>query len=222
MRRAEPWRKGSTPSTAAVPNVRTEAADRAKLTTMREVTRLYLAKNEAKWSNAKHRREWQASLDKYVLPVMGNVPADAVEVAHVLKCIEPHWQRIPETARRILGRIEELLTFAHVAGLRSSDANPAKWQGGLDAVLPAPSRVRAKVHHPALHYRDIPAFMTRLRAERGVPARALELIALTAVRLNEAVGTRWQEIDTAAKTWTIPASRMKRRQPHLVPLSTRA
>lgn len=32
----------------------------------------------------------------------------------------------------------------------------------------------------------------------------------------------WDEIDLSAKIWTIPASRMKMKRPHRVPLSTRA
>ena len=131
--------------------------------------RLYLGRNEARWSNAKHRREWESSLDRFVHPVIGNVAADDLEVAHVLRVVEPIWQRIPDTARRVLGRLEELIDFARVAGLRSKDANPARWRGHLDAVLPAPRRIKPKVHHAAMHYRDLPAFMAGLRGEQGVP-----------------------------------------------------
>ena len=144
-----------------------EAAAVARLTTVRDVAKLYLAKNEAKWSNDKHRREWKSSLDRFVHPLIGNVAADAVDVAHVLRVVEPIWQRIPATAHRVLGRLEELIDFARVAGLRSDDANPARWRGHLDAVLPAPRRIKAKVHHAALPYAEVPAFMARLRVEQG-------------------------------------------------------
>ena len=63
----------------------TEAAAAARLTTVREVARLFLAKNKSKWSNAKHRREWESSLDRFVHPLIGNVAADDLEVAHVLQ-----------------------------------------------------------------------------------------------------------------------------------------
>jgi integrase len=49
----------------------------------------------------------------------------------------------------------------------------------------------------------------------------LELTILTALRRDEARGARWEEFDAQAKTWTIPAKRMKSRKPHVVPLSDR-
>jgi integrase len=200
----------------------TEAAATARLTTVREVVRLYLAKYESKWSSPKHRREWESSLDRFVHPLIGNVAADDLEVAHVLKVVEPIWQRIPETARRTLGRLEELIDFARVAGLRSNDSNPARWRGHLDAVLPAPTRIKAKVHLAAMHWRDVPAFMARLRDEQGVAARALEFIVLTGVRMSEAIGAQWDEVDFKTRVWEVPAARIKMRKAHVVPLSSRA
>lgn len=48
---------------------------------------------------------------------------------------------------------------------------------------------------------------------------ALRMAAVTLQRGGEVVGMRWSEIDRAAKTWLIPADRMKGKRPHLVPLS---
>ena len=42
---------------------------------------------------------------------------------------------------------------------------------------------------------------------------------LTMTRPNETAKAMWQEIDFTAQTWTIPPCRMKRRKPHIVPLS---
>ena len=44
----------------------------------------------------------------------------------------------------------------------------------------------------------------------------------TMVRTGEAAGTRWDEIDFDKNVWTIPASRMKKKKPHSVPLSPQA
>ena len=130
-----------------------EAAAAAQLRTVREVAALFFAKHEGRWSK---ERDWKRSLDLYVHPVIGNVAIADVGVPHVLKCVEPHWQRIPETARRVLGRLEELIDYARIAGLRRDDSNPAKWNGGLDAVLPPPSKIKPTEHHAAMHYRDVP------------------------------------------------------------------
>jgi integrase len=47
-------------------------------------------------------------------------------------------------------------------------------------------------------------------------------MALTFVRTGELIGARWTEIDFEEKRWNIPATRMKMRTPHIVPLSTQA
>jgi hypothetical protein len=49
-----------------------------------------------------------------------------------------------------------------------------------------------------------------------VSAKCLAFIALTAVRLTEARGAKWSEIDFDAATWTISAERMKMRAEHIV------
>ena len=113
------------------------------------------------------------SLDLYVHPKIGNVAIADVGVPHVLKCVEKDWARVPETMRRVLGRLEELIDYARIGGLRRDDSNPARWVGGIDALLPPPSKIKPVEHHAALHYRDVPGFMAKLRAEPGVAARAL-------------------------------------------------
>ena len=194
-----------------------EAAAAAQLRTVREVAALFFAKHQGRWSK---ERDWKRSLDLYVHPVIGNVAIADVGVPHVLKVVEPHWQRIPETARRVLGRLEELIDYARIAGLRRDDSNPAKWNGGLDAVLPPPSKIKPTEHHAAMHYRDVPDFMPKLRAEPGVAARALEFLILTGTRMNEMRFATWAEVE--GDVWTVPAERMKMRKAHRVPLSPRA
>jgi integrase len=68
----------------------------------------------------------------------------------------------------------------------------------------------------------MPGFMSRLRQEKGLAARALEFIALTAARSGEAIGATWDEIDLANRVWVIPARRMKAGKEHRVPLSDAA
>jgi integrase len=61
--------------------------------------------------------------------------------------------------------------------------------------------------------------MIDLRTKGGLPARALELTILTAARSGEMLGARWSEFDLPGTVWKIPASRMKARREHRVPLS---
>lgn len=51
---------------------------------------------------------------------------------------------------------------------------------------------------------------------------ALRLAPLLFVRPGELRKAEWAEIDLDKAEWNIPAERMKMREPHLVPLSTRA
>ena len=49
-----------------------------------------------------------------------------------------------------------------------------------------------------------------------------EFLVLPAARSGEVRGARWAEIDKSARVWTIPATRMKAKREHRVPLSGRA
>jgi integrase len=75
------------------------------------------------------------------------------------------------------------------------------------------------VHHVALPWAGISAFMLKLRRQPGISAMALEFTILTAARTGEVLGARWSEIDLAAAIWTVPAQRMKAGQEHRVPLA---
>ena len=51
---------------------------------------------------------------------------------------------------------------------------------------------------------------------------AIKLIMLTFVRTGELIGAKWGEFNFDDKQWIIPASRMKMRKEHIVPLSRQA
>ena len=135
--------------------------------------------------------------------------------------LEPIWTTTPETASRTRQRIEAVLNWATARGYRAGD-NPARWRGHLDKLLPKPRKLKRVQHHPALPYADLPQFMAELRGNNSVNARALEFTILTASRTGEVINASWNEIDLRAKTWTIPAERMKAGKEHKVPLCDRA
>jgi integrase len=209
------------------PLARRQAEDAAKKVeaarsmTFDDCATTYRKAHEAGWKNAKHRQQWQNTIATYVSPVCGSVPVGDVDVAMVMKVLEPIWTTKPETATRVRGRIEAVLDWAKTRGYRASD-NPARWRGHLSNLLPARAEVRAVEHHAALPYAEIGAFMTDLRSREGTAADALEFLILTAARTNEVIEARRQEIDFAARMWTMPAGRMKSRREHRVPLSAAA
>jgi integrase len=138
----------------------------------------------------------------------------------VLGVLRPLWQRIPETASRLRGRIEAILDYAKAHGLRTGE-NPAAWRGHLALILPRRQKL-SRSHHAAMNYAEVPAFMAELRERETIHALALEFLILTAGRVGEVLGAHWDETDLGAKVWIIPASRMKAGREHRVPLSGRA
>jgi len=193
----------------------------AKGRTFREVAEEFIGRNEAGWRNAKHRQQWRNTLATYVYPTVGELPVAAIDTGLVVQVLDSLWVEKPETASRVRGRIEAVLDAATVRGFRQGP-NPAQWKGNLAHILPARARVRKVAHHAALPFNDMPAFLAALRGREGMSARALEFAALTAARTGEVLGARWQEIDVAAKVWTVPAERMKAGREHRVPLSDAA
>ena len=100
----------------------------------------------------------------YVYPIIGALPVQAVDTTLVLKVLEPIWKEKPETASRVRGRIEAVLSWAKVRGYRQGE-NPALWRGHLDQLLPPKKKVRRVEHHAALPYREIGTLMAKLRAD---------------------------------------------------------
>jgi integrase len=198
-------------------------AERAKLTTFRQCTEEYLAANESKWRNAKHRKEWHATLKRYAFPAFGNLSVAAIDSALVVKALAPLIADKPVTAARLRGRIETVLDFAKAGGRREGD-NPADKVviGHMVPLKPEKAGVR---HQPALPFEQLPAFMAELRKLDGLPARQLELIVLSGMRLDAVRLARCAEFDlgAAVPVWVIPHSRMKTLdRDHRIPLIGRA
>ena len=177
----------------------------------------YIKTHEAKHRSAKHASQWRSTLGPGYCNAIRNVPVSEVDTELVLKVLRPLWQKVPETAGRIRGRIENVLDAAKAQGLLQGE-NPARWKGHLKAVLPARPRL-SRGHHAALPYDELPIFMSQLRAvEKSLAAKALEFCILTATRTNETLGMVWAEIDLKKGVWIIPANRMKGGYEHRIPL----
>jgi integrase len=128
------------------------------------------------------------------------------------------WLTKPETVRRVRQRVRTVLDWARVTyGL--SGGNPVD---GVEKALPKqPERGE---HFAAMPYSGVPAFLAGLRQHPAleISVLALEFLILTACRTNEVLLATWSEFDLAERTWTIPASRMKAGEAHVVPLPPRA
>lgn len=163
---------------------RAEQAAKAGAHTFRQVSDLYLGAHGKAWRNPKHRAQWRSTLETYAFPVLGDRAVATVDMAEVMRVLEPIWHKTPATATRLRGRIEAVLDYATARGWRRGD-NPARWRRHLVNLLPARGKIARVEHHAALRWKAIAAFMVKLRAEQGVTARALEFLILTAARANE-------------------------------------
>lgn len=181
----------------------------------------YIRAHRHGWANRKHARQWCATLKTYARPVIGHRPVDTLTTEHVLAVLKPIWLAKTETAKRVQGRIENILDFAAARRWRA-ESNPARWRGHLDKLLARPTKVRRVVHHPAMPYGELPAFLAELVQVEGISALALRFLILTATRTSETLRARWSEVDLEAATWIIPPERMKARREHRVPLSAAA
>lgn len=196
-------------------------AEAERAITFERCAKAYVESHQAGWKNNKHRAQWHSTLKTYVYPVIGQLPVKDVDTAHLTQILRPIWTSKPETASRVRGRIEVILSWAKVRGYRDGE-NPAQWRGHLDHLLPAKGRVRKVVHHAALPYSEMPTFISRLRSHSSTTARALEFLILTNTRTSETLKATWSEIDLERRLWIIPGPRMKADKEHRVPLSSRA
>ena len=178
------------------------------------------------WRNEKHANDFINSFKSYVFPEIGVVRVSDVSSADVLSVLQPIWLEKPETARRVRQRIGTVLKWAVAQGWRQD--NPAE---NIGQALPKQSRV--KVHRKAMPYQEVAMCIDAVKASRAWTATklALEFLVLTATRSGEVRGATWDEIDihgadrvslATRATWIIPASRMKMKKPHRIPLSVRA
>jgi len=187
----------------------------------------YIEQHRDTWKSAKHAAQWTASLEAYVYPHIGALSVAAIDTPLVLKVLLPIWKPkdkggLPETAGRVRGRIELVLRWAASVGYRAGE-NPATIE---KLSLPSLGKLRKVQHHAALPYAQIGDFVADLQTQQGVAGKALLFTILTASRTTEARGAKWNEIDLAAKVWTVPAERMKgaknSEREHMVPLSSGA
>ncbi|MEY4249694.1 MAG: hypothetical protein RJA87_1327 [Pseudomonadota bacterium] len=195
------------------------AREAAAKPTFGEYALEYIDTHQTQWRNLKHRAQWRSSLETHAASLW-NLKIDKITKPDVLACLKPIWNVIPETASRVQGRIKTIIDAA-IAEELANGPNPANWADALKPVLKSAKKLQ-RGHHAAMDYEDLPAFIARLQATQSVSSLALEMVILCASRSGEVRHMTWEEIDTAARLWIIPAERMKAKKEHRVPLTDRA
>jgi integrase len=192
-------------------------AVKAKSYTFEEVFELYMKTRPDKWSR-KHVHQYRASIETYVLPKIGKLGVQDVEVGHITGILTELWKTNQPTAKKIQERVESILGFATANKWRRGD-NPAAWGGHLETIFVTSHKT---THYAALPVADAPAFAAACRQRGTEASKALELLLLTAVRTEELRGMEWSEVNLDKAEWQIPSERTKTKEEHVVPLSDRA
>lgn len=146
------------------------------------------------------------SIDRHAA-LIRDLPVADIDTDAVMSVLKPLWLTKAESAGKLRERMERVLDYARVKGLRSGE-NPARWQGNLFFLLPPRPKLQ-RGHMAALPYEEIPGLMVRLRASQGMSARALEFTILTVARETMTLEATWGEV--SEDLWTLDASRMKER-----------
>lgn len=172
-------------------------------------------KKASRFSSRHADRVWR-SLEHDIFPSLGNMPVAEIstkQIAGVIKQIEDRGVR--ETAARALQKITAILQFA-AKDERVSHNAARELRGTVET--------RRVEHMPAMAREELPEFLRRLEVANvyAVTRLAIKMVLLTLARTQEIRGARWEEFDLEKRLWTIPATRMKMKIEHRVPLSPQA
>ncbi len=163
------------------------------------------------WTEA-HVEQTRQSLRDFVLPRIGRRPIASLVATDVMAVLDPIERAGKlETLRRVRQRIGGVFAFAVATGRRAD--NPVRELRGAHE---APERE----HFASIKLAELPAFLAKLDEYGGHASTKaiIRMILWTGSRTGEIRGARVTEFDLNAGLWTVPAERMKKRRPHVVPL----
>ena len=204
------------------PKARQRRAEARSLTVAEAARRVHEAKvRGGRLASPKHSRNWLQVLERHAFPAIGDMPVAQVTKRDVVELLEPIWDRLPDTARRVRQRLRATFTWALGFDLIAGP-NPAG--EAIDGLIAEWGRRPRAVHYSALDYQDVAAAFVTIKRSQGMRETrlAFQFLILTAARSGEVRGAIWSEIDLEAMVWTVPAERMKGGKPHRVPLSMQA
>ena len=197
--------------------------EQLKTYTFKKLALEYVEKRSKEFKTQQQVRKLTNMLENYAYPVIGEMRVSDIDLNAIKAMLDEIWLTKNETANRLRIYVGHIFDMAIARGIYA-DLNPARWDGGLKTLLPAPQKVSKTKHHKALDVEQLPEFWGKLVQEEWQGAKVLQFGILTATRSSEMRGALWSEIDFTDKVWRIPASRMKGENPkdHNIPLSSTA
>ncbi len=178
----------------------------------------------AEWL-AKRKKEGLAdrTIEKYrwfvnfVESDLGKLPVRQIGTADVLRALRRVEARgNHHSAKRFRANLSRIFKYGIACG--RADRDPAADVSA--ALISVPSKSRAAITRP----NDLSGILQAIAGYEGAKEVRIGLLLLIHFfcRPGELRHMEWTEIDEDNKLWSIPAEKMKMRQPHVVPLSRQA
>ncbi|BCQ27182.1 integrase arm-type DNA-binding domain-containing protein (plasmid) [Caballeronia sp. NK8] len=200
------------------------AAARAKRVTYATACEAFMAVRSKTLKTDKQVKSWNRTF-ALAGKVLSGLYMHEVSRQHIMSCLDPDWLEKNPTATENMLRLHALFKWS-IVRYELGTTNPA----AIDELLQLLPKLTKEAEadeaendgRAALPWADLPACMTKVRADDTVEARAMEFIVLTGARLEEALQLTWQELDLTSKKWTVHKSRMKAGKTQTVPLAVQA
>jgi integrase len=177
----------------------------------------FLAIHAGEWSDAS-REKYNRALRKHAA-LLHPMLCSEIDQSDLVAVLSPIWTGPSWGQGTMLrGLIERVLMQ------EGRNPNPAVWTGvdGLEHVMPRDPRIHIVEQRTATSLDDIPGLFAKLNSNGSIAARAAAFTMLTACRISEVVGARYEGINRPTLTWTLSADRMKAVKPHTVMLTDAA
>lgn len=184
--------------------------------TFESVAREWFGKHSPAWAPG-HGDKIIRRLELNIFPWLGAKPIADIKPLELLGVVQRIEQRgANETAHRALQNCGRVFRYAVATGRAERDIS----RDLLGALAPVVERHHASIVEP----KAVGALLRAIDGYAGslVVRCALRLAPLVFVRPGELRMAEWDEFNLEEGEWRIPASRMKMRAPHFVPLSSQA
>jgi integrase len=184
--------------------------------TFEVIAREWHGKFKHTWKES-HSTRILSRLERSVFPYIGKKPiaqVKAPELLGVLRRLEA--RGILHSAHNIRGICGQIFRYAVATGRAERDPS-----SDLRGALPPVKTIhRASITEPT----KVGELLRAIDCYKGsfIVQCALKIAPLVFVRPGELRKAEWSEIDIEKAEWNIPESKMKMKQPHLVPLSKQA
>jgi integrase len=183
--------------------------------TFEVIARRWLEDRQMTITAGSHKRN-VATAEKDIFPAIGHMAIDQIKSPDILAMARKVEARgAAEMARRAISLTGQVFRQAMCEGLTSHDPTT-----GLHAAL----KPRVVRHMARISATELPKLLNDIEQYQGDPQTriGLKLVNLCFVRTKELRFMEWADLDLDAKLWRISAEKMKKRRPHIIPLSSQA